>query len=96
MLARRERETTMNRHSTLLTSTWCVLVLLGCGGPEKPSETAIAAPAPAPAAPSAAAAPVAAPAVAAPAPAPPEDPVALFNGKDMTGFVHVLDSKWVF
>ncbi len=90
----------MNRQSMLRTSTWCVLVLLGCGGPEKPvaapsSETAIAAPTPsapatAPAAASAAAAPV-----AVPAPAPPKDPVALFNGKDLTGFVQVLDSKWV-
>ncbi len=93
----------MNRHSTLLASTWCALALLGCGGPEK----SIAAPAPDPAPPEAIAAPApslaeaatpapaeTAPAAAAPAP-PPKDPLALFNGKDLTGFVQILDSKWI-
>jgi hypothetical protein len=97
----------MNRHSKL-TAKSCLLVLAltGCGGQDKPAVApAVVTPpveASAPLAPSGPDAPPAvAPAAAAPAPAPvapappPKDPVALFNGKDLTGFVQILDSKWV-
>ncbi len=88
----------MNRHSTLLASTWCALALFGCGGSEKPAAApapidTVAAPAPTLAAPPAPAAEAAA--APAPTPVPPKDPVSLFNGKDLTGFVQILDSKWV-
>jgi Domain of Unknown Function (DUF1080) len=92
------------RQSTLLSPLFCALVFVACGGPEKPvaapapaeSPPAVGAPAPsalAAAAPAVSAAPAAA--TAPPPAAPPKDPVALFNGKDLTGFVQVLDSKWV-
>jgi hypothetical protein len=90
----------MNRHLKL-TAKSCLLVLLlaACGGPEKPvaappvEPAPAAAPGPAPAVPIAEAEPAKdSPVAAAP---PPKDPVPLFNGKDLTGFVQVLDSKWV-
>lgn len=64
-----------------LTAMSCLLVLTACGGPEKNAQAPLAA------APSAA--PEAAPGTTA------KQPVPLFNGKDLSGFVQVLDSKWV-
>ena len=91
----------MNAHFRKLASTLVLALLADCGGetppPVAPEPPASAAPAPEatpPAKPADAAAPPAASA-AAPPTAPPKEPVALFNGKDLTGWVQVLDSKWV-
>jgi hypothetical protein len=93
------REHGMNTHR--LVSTLGFVWLSACGGapppasPEPVADPPAPVAEPAPAAPVAAEAPPAAPAPAAPAPAPPKEPIAIFNGKDLTGWVQVLDSKWV-
>ena len=89
----------MNAHFRTQAFALGFLLLANCGGetppPASPEPVANPPAAPEPAPAPEAAAPAAPPAAAAPAPAPPKDPVAIFNGKDLTGWVQVLDSKWV-